>query len=617
MQYTVRLYYNTGFNAVNIPDGPALLNSMTYRDFPSQDLLQNKELPTISVFASYDDVVNADYLCVFNSHDAAFYAIDGVSMSDPGTVVFSLIYDEITTAGGVSAITILDGMTERHHIATADDTFGAFTEEDPYLVASKPLELIGAGSYPTLSGDKYVIAQSTAKLTQMGFAKDEPLAKKCVQYESGTEVAEVTIPEVTPVSRTDYTKTSMQGIGTDHTPGMALYILDDDNQNSTVGEISSDGIAVLQSLGAADAVKNCYSIPKEYVNSITNFTDSVVKADGTTGSVSGEHIDTIVGKSSAVSTQVISTPGYEYEYETVKNKRVLYGEMNKYGLVAKATGDGCTYKPEEIYHVGDTAPTVDMYNNPAPDGCPYFRFRYLHNNNDNPFMNCVTGAVWQNAPLVFTDKSGSVLDTIKLQASQAVARDQQNIENMGVKNVISEARSNLLKNLFKYDQASSVQGMFGMGRQLNENELALANATFSQTQARNRALRQEQAMEDINLGFSQVVAPTVNFPRSSGLRDYVGNNVFIYRYRPQATDLAKQDKILTMYGYRDTAPLTSAMFTNRSKFNYIKASGVSVKVSGANASKRLADGISAVLNNGIRIWHVAPDPAIYTNGTNV
>ena len=620
--YTVRLYYHTGFNAGNCPGSIALLNTFTHSDFDALDLIQARELPQISIRATYDQVKDADYCCLFNNDEAIYYIVDGegITSDDDTSVIPFIDIDPVLTAGGFSAIEVLDGITERHHVATADDTFGAYTEEDPYLTASKPLELVDAGSYPVLGGGKFIIAQSTARLTQMGFAKDHPLSTKYVQYESGVEISSCDIPAVAPLSHQDRSKTAMEGLGTDSVPGMALFVLNDPRTGQgSVGRVSADGVPALQQIGASDAIKNCYSIPEEYIfnGHPSYFTDNVEDAEGNTNSITEEHIDTITGKSGPVIAGGIPTTGFEYEYAQVHNKRVLYGEMNRYGLIAKATGDSCLYKPEEIFHAGDTKPVVKMFANPAPDGCPYFRYEYLNGENGNPFMNCVTGGVWENAPLIYSDKSGSVLDTLKLEASQTMKRDQFDIEQARAKNLLDAGKGLLIGGSIDAvgNAPLSLAGIApGTLYSVNNNSAQLLSTINSGALRRARATRQELAMQNIELGISQVVAPTVNFPRSSGLRDYVGNNVFVYRYHPSATDLVKQDKILTMYGYKDTAPLTTAMFSNRSKFNYIKATGVSVKTS---MPKWINDKIAQVFATGIRIWHVAPNVACYTDGSNV
>ena len=71
-----------------------------------------------------------------------------------------------------------------------------------------------------------------------------------------------------------------------------------------------------------------------------------------------------------------------------------------------------------------------------------------------------------------------------------------------------------------------------------------------------------------------------------------------------------------MYGYQDTNVLAGheEYMTNRRKFNYLKASGVSVA---GNKPKWLRDGVAMQLSVGTRIWHVKPDASAYTDGSNV
>ena len=114
----------------------------------------------------------------------------------------------------------------------------------------------------------------------------------------------------------------------------------------------------------------------------------------------------------------------------------------------------------------------------------------------------------------------------------------------------------------------------------------------------------------------KVVAPDLRFALSETLRDFRGNGCIVYRYRPQSSDIEKLDKVLTMYGYKDTEPLAGneSYLTNRAKFNYIKATGVSVA---GNKPKWLRDGVAMQLSVGTRIWHVKPNSAVYTDGSNV
>lgn len=656
MSYLVRLFYNTGFNSINVPDSPTLLQSFTYKDFPAIDLLQVRELDSVTLRATYEDVKNADYACIQNQTvltDVTYFAVDGggIRMSSPDVAVIPLTIDYLTTAGGVSSLEILDGITERHHVATADDTFGAYAEDDPYLVASKPLEIVDAGVFPARTGNEITLVESMSSLTEMGANADEPRAKKCVQYDTGLEVASVTIPDPASLVAKNapddatpsdlwwggFTTYSMMTKGYNEiaatkksvkAAGSALYIYKKEDS-----ALSGKGINALRAIGCESAILNAYNIPTEYLPSeissgITNpkcFKDSILKTDGSTGTPNTtEHVDEILGIGDT-NVSIGNTTPFVYD-NTVKNKRVLYGELNKYGICSTATGNLALFRPEEIYHTGDTQPTLEIYADPRPSGCPYFRFKYLNGNDKNVFMNCITGAVWQRAPLVYTDKSGSMLDEIKLNASQAISRAGF---NMGMLSQTSGDMLNAGVGMIKSGFGKGGTSPSGFGGDLLARGMAGAASLFegaSEAQSnyiytalspyarRKFDFENELAMQNLNLGMSQVVAPTVSFPRADGIRDYVGNSCYVFRYRPQATDLAKMDKILTMYGYKDTTPFVSAHLTNRAKFNFIKASGVSVKTS---MPKWINDGISMMFLGGLRIWHVAPNNTCYTDGTNV
>ena len=667
MSYLVRLFYNTGFNSINVPDSPTLLQSFTYKDFPAIDLLQVRELDSVTLRATYEDVKNADYACIQNQSvltDVTYFAVDGggIRMSSPDVAVIPLTIDYLTTAGGVSSLEILDGITERHHVATADDTFGAYAEEDPYLVASKPLEIVDAGVFPARTGNEITLVESMSSLTEMGVNVDEPRAKKCVQYDTGLEVASVTIPDpaslvathaftgdqpLEPLSWGGFTTYSMMTKGYNETAatkksvkaaGSALYVFKNDDN-----AVSGKGINALRAIGCESAILNAYNIPTEYLETLQGTTnpdcydDKTILADGSAGpTVAGEHVKEIVGLGDT-NVSIGNTTPFVYD-NTVKNKRVLYGELNKYGICSTANGNMALFRPEEIYHAGDTQPTLEIYADPRPSGCPYFRFKYLNGNDKNVFMNCITGAIWQRAPLVYTDKSGSMLDEIKLNASQAIARagfdmgglskGTGDLMNLGTQlmgggigvtplkggkmdvNFSGMKGNDLTSDLLAYGMSNAARNFQGASK-AQANYIYTALSPYGR---RKWDFQNELAMQNLDLGMSQVVAPTVSFPRADGIRDYVGNSCYVFRYRPQATDLAKMDKILTMYGYKDTTPFVLAHLTNRAKFNFIKASGVSVKTS---MPKWINDGISMMFLGGLRIWHVAPNNTCYTDGTNV
>lgn len=143
---------------------------------------------------------------------------------------------------------------------------------------------------------------------------------------------------------------------------------------------------------------------------------------------------------------------------------------------------------------------------------------------------------------------------------------------------------------------------------------AMVNAGITQDAInfnRSQYLREREVEAD-QYAISQLsIAPEISIAPSAGcLRDFVGNTYLVYRYHPTATDTARIDKLLTMYGYKDTVPLTADLFGNRTYFDYVRASGITIGGDIVMWKKAL---ISAQLNTGVRVWHVKPNPSHYAD----
>ena len=121
-------------------------------------------------------------------------------------------------------------------------------------------------------------------------------------------------------------------------------------------------------------------------------------------------------------------------------------------------------------------------------------------------------------------------------------------------------------------------------------------------------------MQELKIS-NTIVAPDVHFPNSETLRDFLGNGLYVIQYRPVKSDRKKMDRILTMYGYKDTKVLENSDFSGRSKFNYVKANSVSI--GNKNVPAWIREAAASQLANGVRIWHQLPDVTAYSDGTNV
>lgn len=605
--WNIRLYYETGFNAVNIPDSPALLETMKHSDFPGLDILQGEHLSYVNVKATRAQVKNADYMRLTDGTDTFYYIVEDFTMTSTDVAMLSIVMDYFTTHGGVTGIKFLDGVVERHHVSVEDDKYGAYTEDDPMLVPSKELEFDEVSLFTDMVTEgttkSHIILETTLDM------KEIATNANAINYNTAGGDS-VTVPLVNAT-----TKVSAVNVHVDAYDPSALtkefitpktVYCDADNKNVIAG------IGRARSLGVEDGILNSYIIPDAAVVTYDNGKDG----DGNITSLTGAH--------------KFENTDLDFEYATVNNKRVLYGSLNSFMLVSPANGNSVTFKPEDIAYnsFGDmiTSPRVCMNTDPRPDGRPYFRFEYYKGNNYDFFLNALKGMEWANAPLVYQRRSGSWQAKLQHDATTGVLEREQNLANTA--NKIQAA-------LGLIGAGKQVTNFAGMERQqafepsMNTN-YNLGSMGFNigmdfVTSGMQASLAKRQTEMHFKDAFLQeavgyvsgmVVAPDLRFAMSETLRDFRGNGCIVYRYRPQASDVEKLDKVLTMYGYKDTNVLAGheEYMTNRRKFNYLKAYGVSVA---GNKPKWLRDGVAMQLSVGTRIWHVKPDASAYTDGSNV
>ena len=641
--FTATLYYNTGYNSINTPDSLETLNAefmTTAKDFPALDILQIMPLSSISLkITSEDDVIDADYLILTGKGEnqtfskRAVYSVEGYTLTSPDVAVLAITLNPFLTLGGTRSVHFLDGVTIRHHVSKAEDLFGAFSETDPLLVPSKPLEIIEGGVAYNSSGEQLTLCESTIDLSTLADVTTgsayQAGGESCVVPELSAAIGEhgTNILMINPNG--DATSENLKT----YAPGAAYY----DISNEKV----QNGIKRARSLGVEGIILNQWIIDKTYIES------SKTSISDTTGLV-----QSICG-GNQVATEVKTLP---YKYATVNNLRVLYGELNEYVLVSIASGNSAYYLPEDIVETDaegkqTEAPVITMAVDCRPDGKPYYRFRSYKGSRNDFFVNCVPGLVWQTAPLTYTDKSGNELDRMAFDTAQSILRQDSKIaQNRAIRGAVESGISNIIGGAVSifgggvrfaggYEGstytsilggAGSIaagaiqagQGAYTMGAELIGN--ATNNATFSNAANIRRQYENARQQELQQFQISQnIVVPQINFPRSNSIRDFVGNGVFVFRYRPAASDVLKLDKILNMYGYRDTRPATDDLMTNRTKYNYLQVAGASVNATKPDASnvwpqpKWLKDACASQFAAGVRIWHTKPDRIAYTDGSNI
>lgn len=510
--YSIKGYFNTGFNSVNIPDSPAVLATASSKTFASNWLLQNKDLTAVRLNATWEEVQNIDYVAIGNS----YYYVKAITMLTEVCAELSLVLDGLTTAGGVNAVGITGGWCKRSH--TGNDALFDNNIPEPWQPA-EPLEIVGLKKHVESTGKGKTIVCSTVDLTRIGNIAQEYLDKDnaVVCY----------VPKVSPATIESYAYMPLPVYGEKEQkiPNTSLYNVD----------FFREAIAQVRELGIESCLTGSYVLPSEW---------------GVTGTGDG-NVENIQG------TLYSQSCGGSISYGSVNNKK-CFSQYNEFSIVAMATGDKITSEAHDIYD-GEASPTVIMFSDPSPEnGKPYAQFKKFLGNTQLPFQNCVQGGTWLNQPMAYSGTSGSLIAQTQFTNRQDLAETRNNV-NYGMStagNFLSAIGSALTGN---------ISGILGSVKSQAESAI---NYEFANQQRQLERAEFETA-QTIN-------APDVKFPRSGSIQAYVGNGFVTYQTRLSAKDLARFDRFLTMFGYAQSKPLEKSDFTNRRYFNYVQADGVNV-----------------------------------------
>lgn len=598
-EYKVTLFLNSGFNAVNIPDSVQTLNSSAaHVEVDPVEILQNRFLTSIRINAPWDTVKDCDYCKVGNF----YYSVESVNMQSEDTAELSLTPDFILSAGGTkegnATFQILDGITERQTVS--EDNFGEYTDDDPLTTPQKPLRLFTewVSNNPKSA---FTYLSTTLDLEKQGKNKEG------ITYTDKETGKEVTVPRTYQITSDQATNVTFAMSENNVTDGTKYYIRKDEK-----GSISPDveeGIAQARSIGIENAIIDQWTVPVGFVYNDYDVSD----------------MHTVAPKGIYGTAGSIDVP-FPFEWnQTVKNKRVEYGEYCKYGLIT-TSGNSMEAAPEVLKTGNETAPKIDWRSDPRPEGKPYFRFHSM--NGDTEFWrNCIAGSKWQKVPLVYQGQSGTALTRLnfnndramKMQLKSQFMNDNEIDRLQNMMNVIPNALSGMS------DGAASGAALGGtLGAPLGAGiggavgfASGISNTAFTNAKLENQrdyykanyALQKRNELSQLYQD-TTVYAPTVNFPYESDIiRDVKGNGVLVYRYEYDPYDADRIDKLLTMYGYKETEDLKMENFNRRKKFDYVQCSSVTV----TGKPRWWNDGIGDQLRNGVRIWHIKPDPSAYTN----
>lgn len=544
MKYSVKAFYNTGFDVENIPDMPSLLDGCTSRTFSDVYHWQSSELSYVDISCSYEDISDVDYIKI----GASYYFVTSIEMqSETRCARLFLTLDALTTIGGASGVSYDDGWLERAH-ASDDSMFSntmpeSFTPQEILVVEEG--EEIGTDT----TGSNTKIITSTVDLSDLG--------SSAWSYSVGDYSVTVPIPNQASAD-TSFEMPDMLNYGISTVSSTinntTSYIVNDSTRSKL-----AESIGQLQGIGALESsIGYSYCIPSDYC---TYSADSNGQASRVAGIIKTYE----------------TTLKFKY-MDGIQNNKV-FSLFNTYNVCSISSGNSGEYEASMIHNDSEESPSFRFFVDPSPTGRTFCRPYYYNKNAKNLMLGSIAGGDWVNSPISASGSSGynKTLFNDKIYALSQ----------------IGGANSDFLKTTV-------------LGRLIDRIAYGSSASEALQKGAGN-VLAKVPTSENIS---ANAVAPNMVFPASVSNQTYLGNGFYITRTRLSENDAKRFDRYLTMYGYACYKPLESSDINNRTYFNYIKASNVSIKT---NAGKRIREQAEAQLIGGVRIWHVLPDSSYYSN----
>ena len=667
----VRLYFDTGFDGVNIPATPDLLDNgdFVYEDVPAVDLLQRKGLGRLTIKRKYgyteglySDVTrysrtleSVDYIKITgtpegnNTLGAVYYSVLGVEMNAPDTATLTILEDFITTAGGFARLKFNSGFITRR--SGSNVTFGHKRKmPDEYLTCAYPMvyssKLVGDNARPDRT---YTLIESTIDLTRGAEVK--------VVTDPNDPNNAVSVPTMRPI-----TGTTTYEMGTNINNEISADVVPNPT-GARIYRVSPGGTIELgvnnaRALGLEKSILSQYTVPQDMV---------LFSFDATSNTVRGR-------KKSFAALHILPT-----NIDLSRINTTIY-QIAREGLIG-ASGERIEFSAAELYlekqFTGEEfTPRVIRVVDPRPEGRPYYRFAKISDkitfapsdfadaDIDNHYFRdySVAGAKWVKLPFMFTEISGIDILEQKFKNTRRVEERQFSGQDKlleqafaltrlsesggyvgGGLNLIGSAISNIASAWGENAQLGKAAGgavsMGGQALGFMGSHAAHMAATNMTDIARENALglyslQRDKELYDYGVQITNVVPEVVNTGDTNFMRDITQNKVVVYKIAPDERDVSRLNKILKMFGEKDfTAIETSddvwSLIGGR-YFKYVRIQGAQICTNNPRTdalpsypimSIAEREGAKAQLEAGVRMWLMAPrkyatidDPTNYAVG---
>ena len=601
---SVTAFCGTGFSMINTPaNATVLTNSATsVVDLGVINCLSliGKKSGVIRVKA-FANIATCDYLRIIFSDNpiASYWLVTNYEYLSGDTLSLSLVLDGFLTCGGTSGITSISGYVNRHTVT--DDTYGKYNQSDDMLVPSQNLVFRSIDKFGenSESEEYYNIVLSTINLLELGAKDAEDMGLTYGDIASGEGV---TVPQIPQIPDSWKTKV-FYGNYEYEIPGAFCFDLDGTATGSSTSYPIREGIARARSLGVEGGIIAIYALPK------SKFTCTIPQKTITIGPISVTLQALITEIKPAQGAALHHTTSINFNYASVNNKRALYGDYHNVQVASMASGEVAEYDIDDLYSptAKNTGVVIDEVGDGRAHGKPYFFPHYFKDKVQavNAMFSAIAGLEWQNVPIVFQYSSGEGIQrnryfaNTKIDATNMIESQANAWANQIVRSGVDMAKS-----------APTIVG--GLNAGLNAG-IAMGELYNQQILDTNQFIRARELEKKDLMIKTRVVAPQISFPVSESVRDFVGNGVVVAFITPTDTDIARFDRILTQFGYKDAgATLTLSDLTAGRYFSYIEATGVQIQTS-VGVDKTIKEMAEEQIASGIRIWKQRPDFSLYNS----
>lgn len=637
----IRLYANTGFNGVDIPDSIGTLTHGDHEIMEYYDLNIGTAIcqSILKVDISDNDAYTVDMAVIRDDTglDVA-YTVLAVAYIAPNTYEYYIKMAALTTI--LEDLTVISANANRMHVSDDDETF--YTNPEPFSMSESPstgttvIDERFVADQPYVNILETVVApteliensttgtiQGTNKVVQENYTNDNTFAttKKGAKYRNTTPVV-TTIedannsilsqsalssiePEFRPIINTIYTLKKLFGGQSAISIGSNYWI---NGAQSVVNNLTA--------VGSANGVTNYWAVPAPYIEGVGD--SGFIEKGPSAGGVS------TIGSTEYTRTVPLNGP----IYGAFKNNKCYYGQDYTITIFNPVSGAMLTRQVWEIRDEEQTpgsliSATYSICADIRPDGSPIFAWKCKNGGVLDGFPETIEGGNWRKIPISANTYNGSYWDrrNLEMQKKLNFYGDEEQYRKAETVGYMPKMVANIGSGLGMGAAADA----FGIGSGFGLPMAAIGGAIGSifntaakrsELDERYRLMTRAFDIQQVELNNrSQVATPVLTLSTSNYLRE-LGFNTFYWLVTSYSeNDLHAFDTFLTKYGYNvGNKKFEYEDFFSRQHFNYVRLNSIIMKSDYPMALRMAAE---EELQRGVRIWHEYPTTGAIEDGNPV